>query len=217
MIYDKDIREPLFDFLDETFGKNRILEEKIIGNSRADVVMVTPEAIFGIEIKSDADTYARLKTQVKDYDKYYDMNFVVVGTSHAAHIEEHVPDYWGILSVEYLPEEEQFDFYLLRQPKENPHRTMKRKMSLLWRPELAHIQAIHGMPALKNLSKLHVRNRIIEEIPQEILQTDISNELFERDYSSIQDEINCFRTENGRKPRQKRSVKKRKYRPKFKN
>ena len=82
MIYDKDIREPLFDFLDETFGKNRILEEKIIGNSRADVVMVTPEAIFGIEIKSDADTYARLKSQVKDYDKYYDLNFVVVGTSH---------------------------------------------------------------------------------------------------------------------------------------
>ena len=27
MIYDKDIREPLFDFLHETFGKKRILEE----------------------------------------------------------------------------------------------------------------------------------------------------------------------------------------------
>ena len=28
LIHDKDIREPLFDFLDETYGKIRILEEK---------------------------------------------------------------------------------------------------------------------------------------------------------------------------------------------
>ena len=58
---DKDIREPLFDFLEETYGKVRILEEKTMGKSRADVVMVTPDALYGIEIKSDADTYARLE------------------------------------------------------------------------------------------------------------------------------------------------------------
>ena len=60
MLYDKDIREPLFDFLEETYGKVRILEEKMMGRSRADVVMVTSDSLYGIEIKSDADTYARL-------------------------------------------------------------------------------------------------------------------------------------------------------------
>ena len=40
---DKDIREPLFDFLEEMCGKIRILEEKQIGKSRADIVMVLPE------------------------------------------------------------------------------------------------------------------------------------------------------------------------------
>ena len=79
MLYDKDIREPLFDFLEETYGKNRILEEKRTGRSRADVVMVTPKALYGIEIKSDADTYARLAGQVKDYDKFYDYNIAVNG------------------------------------------------------------------------------------------------------------------------------------------
>ena len=64
MLKDKDIREPLFFFLEEKYGKVRILEEKNIGRSRADVVMVTDGAIFGIEIKSDADTYARLSRQV---------------------------------------------------------------------------------------------------------------------------------------------------------
>ena len=52
MLLDKDIREPLFEFLEERYGKVRILEEKTVGHSRADVVMVIPEKIVGIEIKS---------------------------------------------------------------------------------------------------------------------------------------------------------------------
>ena len=43
MLRDKDIREPLFDFLEGMYGKIRILEEKQIGKSRADIVMVLPE------------------------------------------------------------------------------------------------------------------------------------------------------------------------------
>lgn len=117
MLYDKDIREPLFDFLEETYGKIRIIEEKQMGRSRADVVMVTPSALCGIEIKSDADTYARLKRQVRDYNQYYDYNYIVAGTTHAAHVEEHVPDWWGIITVEL--EEGRPDFYLLREAKEN--------------------------------------------------------------------------------------------------
>ena len=65
ILHDKDIREPLFDFLEEMFGKSRILEEKQTGNVRADVVMITPTLLYGIEIKSDADTYERLDKQVK--------------------------------------------------------------------------------------------------------------------------------------------------------
>ena len=102
-LYDKDIRGPLFDFLESTFGKIRILEEKTIGRTRADVVMITTDFLYGIEIKSDADTYARLKKQIKNYNRYYDRNMVVVGTSHAAHISEHVPEWWGIITVEVKP------------------------------------------------------------------------------------------------------------------
>ena len=53
MLYDKDIREPLFEFLEESYGKIRILEEQVMGQSRADIVMVVPDALYGIEIKSD--------------------------------------------------------------------------------------------------------------------------------------------------------------------
>lgn len=42
--------------------------------------MVLENEVVGIEIKSDADTYARLDRQVKDYDRYFDRNIVVVGS-----------------------------------------------------------------------------------------------------------------------------------------
>ena len=198
MIYDKDIREPLFDFLDERFGKNRILEEKIIGSSRADVVMVTPEAIYGIEIKSDADTYARLKSQVKDYDKYYDMNFVVVGTSHAAHIEEHVPAYWGIITVEEV--DNNLDIYILRHPEPNPKVTWKRKLEMLWRPEIAVLQDEFKMPKYREKSKKFVLTKVLEKLengkidPKEFT-IQMNELLIQRDYNSISETLKEYKLE----------------------
>lgn len=183
MLYDKDIREPLFDFFDEIYITNRIIEEKQMGRSRADAVLVTPEAVFGIEIKSDADTYTRLKRQVRDYNLFYDYNYVVVGTSHAYHIQEHVPKWWGIITVEM--ENGKPDFYILRKPDKNPKVKWKRKLSMLWRPELAHIQEINHMPKYKQKSKDFVIEKIIEKIPEEILQFQVCEELMQRDYNEI--------------------------------
>lgn len=194
MLYDKDIREPLFDFLDDLYGINRIIEEKQMGHSRADVVMVTPEAVYGVEIKSDADTYSRLKRQVRDYNQFYDYNYIVVGTSHAYHVHEHVPKWWGIITVEMV--EGKPDFYVLKKPEKNPKVRWKRKLSMLWRPELAHIQQINGMPKYKQRSKDFVIDKIIEKIPEEILQFQFCEELMQRDYNEIGKIILEYKEEN---------------------
>lgn len=187
MLRDKEIREPLFDFLEEMFGKIRILEEKAMGKSRADLVMVATEALYGIEIKSDADTYARLSRQVKDYDLYYDFNIVVVGTSHGLHIHEHVPPYWGIITVEEVDGEA--DFYVLRKPQRNPGMKWEKKLSILWRPELAQIQEWNEMPKYKEKSKDFVCRKMAERVPEKIaenvLMQQVSEVLFERDYNEI--------------------------------
>ena len=81
VLLDADIREPLFYYLEQYYGKVRFLEEKVTGKARADVVMVLPEKVCGIEIKSDADSYTRLAAQVRNYDKYYDENYLVVGST----------------------------------------------------------------------------------------------------------------------------------------
>ena len=191
VLHDKDIREPLFEYLEDNFGKVRILEEKRTGSARADVVMITPDFLYGIEIKSDADTYARLEKQVKNYDWYYDRNIIVVGTSHAAHVDEHVPEWWGIITVERIGEE--LDFYVLRQPMDNPKVKDKRKITILWRTELNRILAKNNLPKYKEKSKLFVQEKLIEKVPSDILWKQAYEELFERDYNTIAQEIKDFR------------------------
>ena len=208
MLYDKDIREPLFEFLEETYGKMRIIEEKQVGRSRADIVMVLPGRLTGIEIKSDADTYVRLERQVRDYDRYFDQNIVVAGSTHGAHVQEHVPEWWGIITVEQV--DGQADFYLLREARPNPGVNLRKKLSILWRPELAHIQELNDMPKYKEKSKQFVIDKIAEKIPGDILSQQISDTLFERDYNEIEHVIQEFkktRTAGTRKRRAGRTRK----------
>ncbi len=195
MTHDKDIREPLFDFLEEQYGKIRIIEEKTMGSSRADVVMVTDTGLCGLEIKSDADTYARLSRQVKDYDQYFDYNLAAVGSSHGLHIEEHVPEYWGIITVEETAG--QLDFYMLRKPRKNPKMCWQKKLEILWRPELACLQEWNGMPKYREKSKAFVVKKIAERVPDKIDEDRLSRQvcalLFERDYTTISDTLKEYR------------------------
>lgn len=191
MLYDKDIREPLFEFLEETCGKIRIFEEKRIGRSRADIMMVTRDALVGLEIKSDADTYARLERQIRDYDQFYDYNYIVAGTSHALHVREHVPEWWGVITVE--PEQGAADFYVWRKAAKNPGCNWKKKLGLLWRPELSHIQELNEMPKYKQKSKEFVIDKILQKVPKQRLGAQISQELFERDYTEIEQVIRTYK------------------------
>ncbi len=181
VLYDRDIREPLFDYLEERFGKTRMFEEKRIGRSRADVVMLTSRCLTGLEIKSDADTYDRLKRQVRDYDRFCDMNYVVVGRSHERHVEEHVPAHWGVLTVaadgtEIMIEEK-------RSAAANPRIKRERQLTLLWRPELNHLLELNRLPKYKQKSKKFVQQKLMEKVDWEVLKQQICEELFQRDYT----------------------------------
>ena len=206
VLYDRDIREPLFEFLEDTFGKARILEEKRAGRARVDVLMITDSALYGIEIKSDADTYVRLENQVKFYDLFFDKNVVVAGSSHAAHIEEHIPEHWGIITVEPM-EDGGADFYMLREPKSNPNMRPDIKITLLWRRELNNILDKNGLPGYRYKSKAFVQEKLLEKIPEEELWPQVHEELFERDYTTIAQEINEYREAHGQKKRRRKRYK----------
>lgn len=193
MLKDKDIREPLFTYLEERFGKVRIIEEKQIKKSRADCMMVTPDSLVGIEIKSDADTYARLERQIKDYNRFFDFNYVAVGAAHALSIESHVPAWWGIITVSDRDTDGVPVVDIVREGLPNPKREkmvkLRNQLSILWRIELNNLLEINGLPKYKAKSKDFVIHKIAEKVEVDVLKPQISNELFERDYTTISQRI----------------------------
>ena len=196
---DKDIREKLFDYLDERYDKVRTIEEKIISRSRADVLAVVPGMILGFEIKSDSDTYKRLKTQVKDYEKFCDRCYVVVGESHI-HVEEHVPDHWGIIVVT------EDNVIVDRDADVCPKVKINHQLDLLWRKELLNVQIKNGLPKLMGTKRKLIYERLVKTSGEDIIKEDLTNELFERDYT-IYDDIDIS---TKKKPKSKsKSTKKR--------
>lgn len=186
LLYDEDIRILLFDYLDERFPKVRTFEEKIMGRSRSDVVALLPGAIMGIEIKSDADSYTRLATQVRDYDKYFDINFIAVGSSHVKHVSEHIPEYWGILLVDQTEEEP-----IIRQVRParlNPKAELKKQLSFLWRRELLILLKVNKLSSYARKSRKAAKKALLSAVPQKKLKEQMCYLLFERDYSIFEKE-----------------------------
>lgn len=179
-MYDKEIRESLFFFLEEVYGKCRIIEEKVIGKARADSLLITEEAFIGVEIKSDHDSYQRLRAQVENYDIFFDYNILVVGTKHAGSAWEHVPSYWGIITVEEV--DGKADFYFLRREKRNPKRDLIKKGSLLWKEELIRLLEGNGFPLYKQKSKKFQFAYLLSHLPEEQLERAMADCLLEREY-----------------------------------
>lgn len=186
MLFDEDIRILLFDYIDLRYPKVRTFEEKIMGRSRSDVVAILPDAIVGIEIKSDADTYSRLATQVKDYDKYFDMNYITVGMSHAKCVCEHIPAHWGILLVDQTEEEP--IVREIRPAQKNPKAKLKNQFIFMWRRELAELLRMNKLPAYRAKSRKFVTDALLEKVDPEKLKMQMCDLLFERDYSVFEEE-----------------------------
>ncbi len=203
---DKDIREPLFDYLEEFYGKIRVFEEKTTGDSRTDVIGVIDGQILGFEIKSDKDTYARLKTQTADYDRLCDTNYLVVGKTHRRQADRHIPPHWGIICV--YEEEGSVRVELDQIPGRNPHTSLRRQLELLWRPELAQLQEWNELPKYREKSKDFVRDKILEKVPESRLKRQITDLLFERDYGLLLAQIREKQKETRRKRAAKKTLRK---------
>jgi len=178
---DPEMREVLFSYLDTKHSKIRIFDEKEIGRARADFLVVTDSLITGYEIKSDLDSYTRLKSQVRNYNKFCDICYAVVGKSHQKGIVKHIPDFWGIIVI--TVENGFTDVFELRLPDLNPKMNIDNKLSILWKKELQNIAKKNGLPKYSDKNKRYLLRMLRESIPQKQLMKAFTDELFERDYS----------------------------------
>lgn len=210
---DARIREPLFEYLEGFYGKIRILEEKNAGASRADVLGIVEGEILGFEIKSDRDSYARLKTQTADYDALCDYNYLVIGKSHLQHAHEHVPPHWGIL-VAYQMEDGEIYVEMDQLPARNRGAQLKNQLALLWRPELEMLLARSALPGYHYKSKAFVQEKLLEKVDPAQLKLQITELLIERDYQALLDQIYEVRKERaarrGKTVRRKRRIRRKK-------
>lgn len=181
-----EMKEAFFWYLDGLYEKVRVIEEKVIGKSRADVVAVLPDRLIGFELKSDSDSYQRLATQVKDYDKYFDYNYLVVGKTHRKQAEKHVPEYWGVICISES-DDGKAAVEVLREAQQNPKLKMRWQVDLLWRSEMANIQRLNGLYKYNGKKRLHVIKYIIESVDKDLLKKQLCDELFERDYSVFEE------------------------------
>ena len=182
---DADIRPLLFDFLDERHGKVRTYEELYIGDCRADVYAVLPDRTVGFEIKSDADTYARLAKQTVFYDRYCDYCYAVVGGTHTK-IAEHIPEHWGIITVSET--DGIYALSELREPQKSPKVQTKYKLNLMWKRELSAILKNNGFPKYADKSRKFISDYLLKKLPEEELCIQIYDLLFERDYTVFEDQ-----------------------------
>lgn len=128
-MYDPEIRLIL-----KQHYSNRILVDEVnVGRSRIDLLDLSSD-LHGIEIKSEHDTFARLKLQIKNYNKYFSRVSIAVHESKAEEVFQHVPYFWGIIIVynnKQVVEK--------RQPLLNPYCNKSLILTLLWKEELIDI------------------------------------------------------------------------------
>ena len=180
---DYEIRETLCRCIEYIHHeKFRIIDELVIGDARADIVTVT-DSLTGYEIKSDADSYSRLPDQIIEYDKYFQRNYLVVGVNHKNSAAKHIPPYWGILCVSEAEKGVQIE--TIREAGQNPKYSQKSQLSLLWRKELKNILKANNLPKCPGKSKASIRKYILERVPKGVLQRQICDEFFERDWTLL--------------------------------
>lgn len=136
---DKQIREILIKRL--TTYNNCVIHEEVTvpcGKARADVVASNGHLI-GYEIKSDVDSLYRLPSQIEEYDKAFEQNYLVVGEKFKKKAFDIVPSYWGIIVVKADFEGVRGELSFVRKAKLNPKQEFKEFIDFLSSNEIKYL------------------------------------------------------------------------------
>lgn len=174
---DKKIRKILIAYLEANNTEIRIYQEKSIGNSICDIMTIT-NCLTGFEIKSDADNYRRLETQVAAYERFFDQNYIVVGESHRNSVYSRIPDNWGIIVISEIGVSIE-RVACMGKP------SLRCQLQILWRIELKNILLRTNMPLFTYKSKGYVIERLMEYPNVNQIHEYLIYELMHRDYSKF--------------------------------
>ena len=136
---DKQIRKILIKRL-TTYDDCVVHEEVTVpcGKARADVVASNGHLI-GYEIKSDVDSLYRLPSQIEEYDKAFEQNYIVVGEKFQDKAFALVPDYWGIIVIKVNDKDSDGRLFFVRKAKLNPKQNFRELIDFLSSNEIKYL------------------------------------------------------------------------------
>ena len=179
---DKEIRIALNSRL-STYKNFKIFEEVTVpsGKARADIVSVNGHVV-AYEIKSDFDSINRLKTQIPEYDRNFEMNYIVVGVKHVESISSIIPDYWGIILAKKT-RANTIRLLFNRRARLNPNLSFKDFLSLLSSNDIKKIASKKDYlgrqltsSQVRKLFKQEVINRLDDTLPKS-LKSSLKNQV----------------------------------------
>ncbi|MBR1393681.1 MAG: sce7726 family protein [Ruminococcus sp.] len=189
---DRDIRAVLVNYLLAQSGNIRIYQEKAVGESICDI-MVVSSCLTGYEIKSDLDNYTRLERQIKAYDKYFDRCYLVIGGSHRKKSSDKIPTYWGLICIT------QDKVKIIREASPNEKVSRRSQLGILWRAELRNILIRNNMPMFAQKNKSYIVQKITAYVSDSLLLEQITHELMYRDYSEYLPDRRAIDSKNNTK------------------
>lgn len=166
LLYDIDIRKTLCEELYKKLPmnlKSMIINELMVGESIADVSVITEKKVSLFEIKSDMDSLVRLPKQVMDYDSVGDYCSLVTTDTFLQKIQGQslVPDNWGIIKASSINGKVILES--IRQPVYSPEVNPDYLAHSLWSNELIeHLEDINNLHGVKSKNNCHKRQRLIE-------------------------------------------------------
>jgi hypothetical protein len=153
------------------------------GSVRVDVAVVNG-VLHGFEIKSDADSLARLDQQVKTYSEVLDLSTIVVAGCHVEEAAHRLPAWWGLVHAERRSVDgalNQTTFTTLRPPTPNPSVNSRALAELLWHDEaLALLTARGAGRGLSRKPRKHAWDRLCDVYSLDEIRSEVRSQLKKR-------------------------------------
>lgn len=131
------------------------------GDSIIDLAIIGESLLEGFEIKSGADSLARLPKQISFYNQVFDSITIILERNHLSKTLKIIPEFWGVIEAEKTWDGIVFKYY--RKPQMNAEVKIRKKIDLLWKKELQEVAKSLGLKGystlrIKPLAKLICQN-----------------------------------------------------------
>lgn len=173
---DRDIRLALRDRLRAQHSEEPdtlIVEEVGLakGSSRIDLVVING-ALNGFEIKSEADTLARLPSQAVSYGAVFDTVTLVLADKHRADADALIPAWWGVTLATSTTGGTSLQ--AVRPVEPNPSQDPFAIASLLWHEEALQVLERHALSnGVRSKPRRFAWLRLADRLPPEVLKAEV--------------------------------------------